>query len=279
MTYLGFLSLFLAFPLVGLSLITLLGARRSRNRFVSHSGRLAAGALLVHVVLAVTYTTPWDNYLVATRVWWYDPTRVLGVTLGWVPVEEYLFFILQTLFTGLFLFALARRLPPSPPTPAFGAGANVSSPLFSNNHSLRIASTLIIAFIWLTSVLLLALGWKPGTYLGLELVWALPPIALQLAVGADIIWRYRRSVLPLLFGVTFYLCAADFIAIGLGVWTIDPAQSLNILVGGVLPVEEVIFFLLTNTLIVFGLTLALAPQTRERLRAMLQRRAMTQEQA
>lgn len=49
-------------------------------------------ALLLHVVLAVVYTAPWDNYLVATGVWSYNPGLVTGVTLGWVPIEEYTFF-------------------------------------------------------------------------------------------------------------------------------------------------------------------------------------------
>jgi lycopene cyclase domain-containing protein len=276
MTYFGFLALFLVFPLVVISLLTLLDARCHRAWFNSRSGKVAAGALLVHVILAVTYTTPWDNYLVATRVWWYDPTRVLGLTLGWVPLEEYLFFILQTFLTGLLLFAVLRRLPPNSP---------ISNPLISNspitnNPFLRLTSSLTLTFIWLASSLLLALNWKPGTYLGLELVWALPPIALQLAVGADILWRYRRSVVPVLSGVTLYLCAADFLAIGLGVWTIDPAQSLNLFIGGVLPVEEVVFFLLTNTLVVFGLTLALAPETWARwaqFKSVFRQRAMIQE--
>jgi lycopene cyclase domain-containing protein len=276
MTYFGFLALFLVFPLVVISLLTLFDARRHRAWFNSRSGKVAARALLVHVILAVTYTTPWDNYLVAARVWWYDPARVLGLTLGWVPLEEYLFFILQTYFTGMILFAALRRRPPNSP---------ISNPLISNspitnNPFLRLTSSLTLTFIWLASILLLALGWKPGTYLGLELVWALPPIALQLAVGADILWRYRRSLVPVLSGVTLYLCAADFLAIGLGVWTIDPAQSLNLFIGGALPVEEVVFFLLTNTLIVFGLTLALAPETWARwaqFKSVFRQRAMIQE--
>ena len=54
-----------------------------------------------------------------------------------------------------------------------------------------------------------------------------------------------------------YLSAADFLAIGAGTWTIDPAQTTGVLLGGVLPIEEVIFFLLTNVLIVFGMVLLL----------------------
>jgi lycopene beta-cyclase len=117
---------------------------------------------------------------------------------------------------------------------------------------------------WLMSLWLLASGWQPGTYLGLELAWALPPIALQLVVGADTLWRHRRSVLVALAAATLYLCAADALAIGAGVWTIDSRQSLPWLIGGLLPVEEFTFFLLTNTLLTFGLTLSLAPETRER---------------
>ena len=267
MTYLGFLALFLGLPLVALALLAWIAARRKRPWFAGRAGQLEAGALLAHAAIAVIYTTPWDNYLVATGVWWYNPARVVGLTLGWVPLEEYLFFVLQTLVSGLLLFALARRLP---------AGA------VTNSRAWRVAPATAVAGAWLGSVILLASGWRPGTYLGLELVWALPPIALQLAVGGDVLWRYRRSVFATLISVTLYLCAADALAIGAGVWTIDPAQSLNFLVGGWLPVEEFIFFLVTTTLVVFGLTLTVAPETRERwarLKAHWQRRRPLAENA
>ena len=265
MTYLGFLGLFLVLPIAAFGLLARRDSGRDRAWFAGRPGRVAGLALLAHVVLAVTYTTPWDNYLVATRVWWYDPARVLGITLGWVPLEEYLFFILQPLLVGLLLFALARRRPPREPA--------------ADNASLRVAAILVTASLWLGSVAILAAGWRPGTYLGLELIWALPPIALQLAVGADILWHHRRSVLLTLASATAYLAAADFLAIGAGVWTIDPAQSLNVFIAGVLPVEELVFFLLTNTLVVFGLTLALAPETWARwdqVRAAVLRRRLGQ---
>jgi lycopene cyclase domain-containing protein len=88
---------------------------------------------------------------------------------------------------------------------------------------------------------------------------------LQLGFGADILWRHRRLVLGALLPTTLYLSLADAIAINLGTWTINPQQSLHLLLGGVLPVEEAIFFLLTNTLLTFGLVLFLAPESRTRL--------------
>ena len=61
------------------------------------------------------------------------------------------------------------------------------------------------------------------------------------------------------------------LAINWGTWTIDPAQSLNIFLGGVLPVEEFIFFLLTNTLVTFGVVLVLAAASHRRLAALQNR--------
>jgi lycopene cyclase domain-containing protein len=267
MTYLSFLGLFLVLPLLAVAVLTAFDLRRRRLSPGSRAVRPALIALLVHVALAVVYTTPWDNYLVATRVWWYDPARVLGLTLGWVPLEEYLFFILQPLLSGLILFALARRL---------------QLPRFQPSRTLRLGAVLAVLATWLAAVLILAAGWQPGTYLGLELAWALPPFALQLAVGADVLWRHRRRVLASILGLTTYLAAADFLAIGVGVWTIDPAQSLNLYLGGVLPVEEMVFFLLTNTLVVCGLTLALDPvvwRRWEQVKAALRPRAALQENA
>ncbi|KAA3646147.1 MAG: lycopene cyclase domain-containing protein [Chloroflexi bacterium] len=239
MTYFGFLALFVILPT--LILIVLLWRKLQRNETIM---------LAVLVVIAVAYTTPWDNYLVATRVWWYDPALVTGITIWWVPIEEYSFFVLQTVMSGLWLLFLKRKM---------------SQGLASDNSKIRLFSVGVVGLLWLGMVYMLISGWRPGTYLALELVWALPPILLQLAFGADILWHHRRLVGLAILSTTIYLSAADWIAIGSGTWTIDPEQSLNIFLGGHLPVEEAVFFLLTNTLVVFGLALSLAQESRARL--------------
>ena len=240
MTYLSFLLLFLGLPIAVLGLIMLV-MRRPRLT------RLGLLAVLAHILLALVYTTPWDNYLVATGVWRYAPAQVLGVTLGWVPLEEYGFFVLQTLLTGLCIALLIGKWPAErrAPLPAW----------------LKPAVLFGLAGLWLLAVIALAAAWKPGTYLGLELVWALPPIALQVAVGAESLWLRRRPVLAVLLPITLYLCVADALAIRAGIWHIAEAQSLNLLLAG-LPIEEAAFFLLTNTLVIFGVTLVLAPPVR-----------------
>jgi lycopene cyclase domain-containing protein len=207
-------------------------------------------------VIAVIYTTPWDNYLVANRVWWYDPSLVLGITLGWVPLEEYAFFVVQSLLTGFLTLILLYRLPPSvaPASPSV----------------LRRWATLGILAVWALSAAMLVSGWQPGTYLSLILIWALPAVALQFAFGADILVAHRRTYLAALSLPTIYLWLVDYLAISAGTWTIDPEQTTGIQLG-VLPLEEMVFFLATNVLVAGGVTLIVVPESRRRARRLLQR--------
>lgn len=96
MTYALFLLWFLVIPILALAF-----ARRAKLRqgwWWKAVGFTIAAALV--------YTTPWDNYLVATGVWYYDRARVWGILLGYVPLEEYLFFVLQTVLGALVVHAL-----------------------------------------------------------------------------------------------------------------------------------------------------------------------------
>ncbi len=252
MTYFGFLAQFLALPILLLLLLTWLDRRRGRPLPAALGGWPAWSVLLGHIVVALLYTTPWDNYLVATGVWWYNPDLVTGLTIGWVPVEEYTFFIVQPIFTGLWLFYLARRLPvEAQPQPL--------------PHWLRRLLLFSLGLLWLAMAAVLAWGWSPGVYLALILGWALPPVMFQIGFGLDILWRHRRLIGLTLSTVTLYLSLADALAISSGVWTIDPAQSLQIYLGGVLPIEEFIFFLMTNVLLVFGVVLVLAQESQSRV--------------
>jgi lycopene cyclase domain-containing protein len=207
-------------------------------------------AVLLHVLIALVYTTPWDNYLVATGVWWYDPNLVTGLTLGYVPIEEYTFFIVQTLLTGLWTVAVLRKFLNSRP-------ASRPSPRW------RVYASLLVLLFWVLSTVLLISGWKPVTYLTLILSWALLPVLLQVAFGADILWMHRRELAISVLTPTIYLWLVDAIAIRSGTWTIDPAQTTGISLG-ILPIEEMLFFFMTNLIIAFGITLLLAEQSQPR---------------
>ena len=85
------------------------------------------------------------------------------------------------------------------------------------------------------------------TYFALLLVWAIPPIVLQWIAGWQWLNQHRRVWLLGILIPTVWLVVADSTALGV-VWTIAPGKSTGIFVGNI-PVEEVIFFLLTNTLV------------------------------
>jgi lycopene cyclase domain-containing protein len=254
-TYFGVLVIFVVPPT--LTLLALV-PRDVWRRMVEHRGSVNWEPYLVilsHVVLALVYTTPWDNYLVANRVWWYDPELVTGTTLGWVPIEEYVFFVVQTLLTGLWTLALMRSV--------FRL-----APAFTPNTGVRRVATFVVAVVWVSSTLFLVFGPVSGTYLTLILSWALLPILTQIAFGADILLANWRLLLAAILPATLYLWLVDAIAIAGGTWTINPAQTTGIKVGP-LPLEEMVFFLMTNLIVAFGVTLMLSEVSKRRARAML----------
>ena len=98
-TYALFLALFLLLPIAILTLLLW--------RHLLRAHLLACG--LVSCIVFV-YTTPWDNYAACKRLWTFDPAFVLGPPfwLGWLPLEEYLFYVAETVFVCLVLVALSR---------------------------------------------------------------------------------------------------------------------------------------------------------------------------
>jgi lycopene cyclase domain-containing protein len=232
-TYATFLLIFVVIPIM---VLVMLDWRQ---------GIWSWGFLAALSIIALAYTTLWDNYLVANRIWWYSPGQVSGLTIGWVPIEEYAFFLLQPVLTGLWaLFVVRRFVDPSAPS--------------DRDPRLRWGTVAAASVPWVFSAAALAVGEPQLRYLALILVWALPPMALQFAYGADVLWHRWRTVLLALIPPTIYLVIADSFAILEGIWTINPATSLPVLLGGILPLEEFVFFLSTNCLIVFTVLLVSA---------------------
>ena len=186
----------------------------------------------------------------ATGVWYYNPALISGILLGYVPLEEYTFFVLQTILVGLWWGLLASALTPIRK--------------FQPSALLRRAASLSVGLLWFISASVFLSGWKPGTYLSIILFWALPPILLQLIFGADILWHFRKLLAAVVLPIGVYLSWADLLAITATTWAIHPAQSLGIFLGR-LPLEEGIFFFITIILTTFGVTLLLAPESRSRL--------------
>ena len=228
MTYAMFLVVFIV-PWIILGCIYLKRNHRQEIPLISKG-------LLFLCSMAMIYTTPWDNYLVKNNIWWYGADRVIAV-IGYVPVEEYLFFVLQTIMTGFFLFLILNKLP-------IQIGQRYLLP--------RILGSF---FFLLTTIIGLWMCLESTTwYLGLIVGWASPVVLLQWAFGGDIFWQNKKSFLISIMLPTLYLWIADAIAIHLNIWTISSKYTTGFKIG-ILPIEEAIFFLMTNMMVVQGLKL------------------------
>lgn len=233
MSYLEFHLIFL-FPPILLMLFTL------PQSLDEMGGWRARWAIPLIAVIAFSYTTPWDNYLVAREVWWYGPNRVWA-TIGFVPVEEYLFFILQPILTGLFFFQYLGRWNTEPKR---------------TGSKSAWAGFLFFLILTLLGAGLLVNGQPQGLYMGLVLAWAAPLLAGMWLYDGETLWAHRSTLLYTVGFPTLYLWIGDTIAIRSGVWTISSKYTLGLVPLG-LPVEEATFFLMTNLLVVKGILLLL----------------------
>jgi lycopene cyclase domain-containing protein len=236
-TYGSLLALFLAPPLV----LAAWANRRLDRRGAPGSPWGAVAAL---ALVALVYTTPWDNYLVASGVWWYQPSLVNGLTFGWVPAEEYAFFVLQTLLTGLWTALLLRTCP---------AGS-----AFARLPGLRLAAAGAAVAFGVAGGAVLAAGWRPSVYAGLILAWGMIPLAVQFLHGADVLAKKGRVLVASVLVPTAYLWLVDGVALAGATWTLSPLQTTGLALGP-LPVEEMLFFLVTNGIVACGAVLLLLP--------------------
>ncbi|HRF94014.1 MAG TPA: lycopene cyclase domain-containing protein, partial [Aggregatilineales bacterium] len=86
MTYFGFLARFVVIPLLIIRWLIWRDKKNNKNLPEALTNWDAEKALFGHSAVALAYTTIWDNYLVATKVWGYDPKLVTGIRLAWVPI-------------------------------------------------------------------------------------------------------------------------------------------------------------------------------------------------
>ena len=194
--------------------------------------------LLALVGIAVVYTTPWDNYLVARQVWTYPPDAV-WFTLGYVPIEEYAFFVIQTVITGFIVRLLQARWPVQT-TPPTDLGVRATGATVFAVGAAAGAWCVLEGGHWL--------------YLGLIVAWAFPVLSGMWWLGGHLIWARRRLLAWAVVPITLYLWVADRVAIGIGIWDITDATRTGAELFG-LPVEEALFFLVTNLLVAQGLVM------------------------
>lgn len=237
MTYLEYLLLFIIFPFCLLVSLSIHRRKISMSSsFITNFGT----PFIILAFIALFYTTPWDNYLVAQGIWSYDPSKVLGIVLGFVPIEEYSFFILETLLVSFIFFISFNDL--------FNREL---IDFFPTKASAKYVVLTSITIIWFLCLITFLLQFKTLMYLNLLLLWSIPPIFIQLFIGWEIIWYYKRKIFLIVLIVGSYLSITDAYAIYTGIWSINKnfITGISVLF---MPLEEILFFFITTLLIVLG---------------------------
>jgi 15-cis-phytoene synthase / lycopene beta-cyclase len=201
---------------------------------------------LALIIIAFTATLPWDSYLIHHGVWTYPPDAIVGLRLFAVPAEELFFFVIQTYITSMIYILFNKPILHG----QYLTNEHDVSPLV---RTIRLAGQAFLAGCTAIGAFLVAKGGE-GTYLGLILVWACPFALLTWTFsGYFLIKLPLVSIATPILLPTVYLWVVDELALGRGTWSIESGTKLGWCLFGSLELEEAVFFLVTNSLIVFGL--------------------------
>ncbi len=210
--------------------------------WASWSTPWSAGA--VHAMIAVTlaalvFTTPWDNLAAKWGIWGF-PRDKYSRRLGYLPIEEYLFFILQTV--------------------AVMFGMRLCFHLHFDWH--RYVITAMTHWTWLAvaaSVLIwMVMGhqlrrWRrqrgPRVNYMLHLAWFLPVLYVQWIIAPRLLAAHLELLALVTTAFGLYYTAADYLAVRAGLWFFDEKQITGWKLAGLLPWEEAAFFFLTSLLV------------------------------
>ena len=242
MTYLRFHLIF------NLPLLIVLAALGGRPPW-SQEEVQAFGLVLAAVMI---FTTPWDNLAAKWGIWGF-PREKYSLRIGYLPVEEYAFFLLQSANVMLAMRALFHFVP------AWMTGQIT----VINRWTLILLGASVVPWL-LVAAQLWWLRRKVGARVNyaVHLAWFLPVIYFQWVLVPPLFLGHAGllALLMLAFGV--YYTAADLAAVRAGTWHFDEKQITGVKFAGVLPWEEIAFFFLTSLLVAQSYLLLLPEEMR-----------------
>ncbi|KAF3063828.1 Bifunctional lycopene cyclase/phytoene synthase [Daldinia childiae] len=198
------------------------------------------------ILVAFFATLPWDSYLIRNGIWTYPPDAIAGPRLFKIPAEELFFFVIQTYITSMLYILLSKSVLHA----QFLTNKDDSS---LKSRRIRMTGQILLIGCIIVGISLVKNGGQ-GTYLGLILIWACPVALLTWSFSGYFLIRLPPTciVVPIVLP-TVYLWIVDELALGRGTWAIESGTKLGWCLWGSLELEEAVFFLSTNVLIVFGL--------------------------
>jgi len=229
MTYLRFHLIF------NLPLLILLVALNEPVPWTVGEGE-ALGLVLLAVMI---FATPWDNLAVKWGFWDF-PREKYSLRIGYVPVEEYAFFLLPCVSMMLAVRALFRFFPDWQTGQEIGIGKGTLICLAAS-----VIPWTLVAF---------QLRWLrrkagPRVNYAIHLTWFLPVIYAQWILAPPLLLGHAGLLALVTTAFGIYYTLADLVAVRAGIWFFDEKQITGLKLGGILPWEEIAFFFLTPLLV------------------------------
>ena len=196
----------------------------------------AAGLVLLAVMI---FTSPWDNLAAKWGIWGF-PRAKYSVRIGYLPVEEYAFFLLQSANVMLAVRACFHFVPDWQTGQETGLGI----------ITLICLAASVIPWIFI-AINLRRLRRKAGPRVNyaVHLAWFLPVIYTQWVLAPFLFFEHLSLLLLTTVAFGVYYTLADLAAVRAGTWFFDEKQITGVKLGGVLPWEEIAFFFLTSLLV------------------------------
>jgi len=192
------------------------------------------------VLLAVmVFTTPWDNLAAKWGIWGF-PREKFSLRIGYLPVEEYAFFLLQSANVMLALRAVFHFVPDW----QLGQEAEIGKWTL-----ICLAASVIPWFFVAFQLYWLRRKAGPRVNYAIHLAWFLPVIYAQWILAPPLFFGHAALIALVTGAFGVYYTLADLAAVRAGTWFFDEKQITGVKLAGVLPWEEIAFFFLTSLLV------------------------------
>jgi len=223
------LHLFLLGPVIVLALVPprpLQDAPRKLRR---------TGYLMVPVMILVVaaFSTVWDNYVASWGVWTFDSHAMLG-TAGFIPFEEYFWFIDHTLLVSFWVLSLWS--------------VKQTRPMLSARPSRKPCLVGAVLCLATAAAGVVMIRFDPTFWLGVILAFMGPVSAYQWWSGGHFLLEQRREWLLGIAVPSLYLIGLDTWAIHEGVWAISEQFTTGVRILGV-QIEQILIYSYTTTLV------------------------------
>ena len=200
-------------------------------------GEILAFALVLAAVMI--FTTPWDNLAAKWGIWGF-PREKYSLRIGYLPVEEYAFFLLQSVNVMLAVRALFHFMPD------WEGGAETEIGKWT---LICLAASIVPWAIVTIQMRWLRKRFGPCVNYAIHLAWFLPVIYVQWVIAPWMFWDHAGLLALVTGAFGVYYTLADLAAVRAGTWFFDEKQITGVKLARVLPWEEIAFFFLTSLLV------------------------------